>query len=581
MDEPLTTDTEPVDDIPLLLHQLKLMDVQALLDKHFPTHKNWQGASLGQTTVIWLTQIVSEGDHRLNRVEDWVRDRLVTLRACTTADLRSLDLSDDRLARVLDYLSDEAGWEAFEQDAGRHLIRTYTLEIQTNRVDSTTTKRYGTVTPDGLFQFGHSKDHRPDVPQVKIKLAALDPLGLPLVTLVVPGNCGDDPLYIPAIQRVQATLDQRHVTHIGDCKMSALSTRAYVQASGDYYVTPLSQVQLPLAEIEAHLKAVWSGQQPLTRIYRPKDAPTDRPEKIAAGYEWTETLTAQVDNQLVTWTERRLLVQSFKFAHAAEQALRARVAQAQAALEALNQRGRGRRRFTTVKAAQAAAEPLVQSYHVEDLLRVTYVPQVTRQHRRAYGQRPARTLIHRDVQLKVKVNHTALRQAIRLLGWRVYATNQPARTLSLTAAVLAYRGQFIEERCFGRLKGRALSSAPMYLASDQRVIGLIHLLSLALRVLALVEFQVRRGLQAAQEKLVGLSAGQRTRATARPTTERLLGAFAGIYLTIQRTRTGFHCHVSRLTDLQRHILKLLGFPLSIYSTLKKQSQKLAPKMGEP
>jgi len=76
------------------------------------------------------------------------------------------------------------------------------------------------VTPEGLFQFGHSKDHRPDLPQVKIKLTTLDPLGLPIVTQIVPGNNSDDPLYVPAIRQAQACLPTRGLTHIGDSKGS-------------------------------------------------------------------------------------------------------------------------------------------------------------------------------------------------------------------------------------------------------------------------------------------------------------------------------------------------------------------------
>jgi len=38
---------------------------------------------------------------------------------------------------------------------------------------------------------------------------------------------------------------------------------------------------------------------------------------------------------------------------------------------------------------------------------------------------------------------------------------------------------------------------PMYLESDERVKGLIRLLTIGLRVLTLVEFQVRQGLQEA------------------------------------------------------------------------------------
>jgi transposase len=59
---------------------------------------------------------------------------------------------------------------------------------------------------EDLLQFGHSKDHRPDLLQVKVMQVVLDPLGMPLATDVVSGERADDPLYVPCIARVQASL---------------------------------------------------------------------------------------------------------------------------------------------------------------------------------------------------------------------------------------------------------------------------------------------------------------------------------------------------------------------------------------
>ena len=81
----------------------------------------------------------------------------------------------------------------------------------------------------------------------------------------------------------------------------------------------------------------------------------------------------------------------------------------------------------------------------------------------------------------------AYKQAIQLLGWRVYASND--LELSLIEAVYAYRNEFLIEQGFGRYKGKALGLRPIYLASDQRVKGLIRLLSLGLRILCLLEFR--------------------------------------------------------------------------------------------
>ena len=148
---------EHVDDIPLLLAQMKKMEIAPLLDKYFPMHGNWQGISLGQVITVWLSYILSKGDHRMNVVQGWVAGLLATLKTCLGAPaLRDLDLSDDRLCIVLDQLgqNDEA-WEAYEREQNSTLLRVYDLKALRVRIDSTTAKSYVNVTEKGLFQFGH------------------------------------------------------------------------------------------------------------------------------------------------------------------------------------------------------------------------------------------------------------------------------------------------------------------------------------------------------------------------------------------------------------------------------------------
>ena len=63
-----TTRTERVDDVPLLLGQIKKMRLAELIDDNFQAYGNWQGLSIGQVTTGWLSYILSQGDHRLNHV---------------------------------------------------------------------------------------------------------------------------------------------------------------------------------------------------------------------------------------------------------------------------------------------------------------------------------------------------------------------------------------------------------------------------------------------------------------------------------------------------------------------------------
>ena len=59
-------------------------------------------------------------------------------------------------------------------------------------------------------------------------------------------------------------------------------------------------------------------------------------------------MSVEVEGKRQEWAERRLVVRSMCHAEAAEAALRARVAKAKAQVEALNLRGRGRKRFEEV-----------------------------------------------------------------------------------------------------------------------------------------------------------------------------------------------------------------------------------------
>jgi transposase len=155
MNEALTIKTERVDDIPLLLSQMQRMGLVEVLDRHFPTHGNRVGLSLGWVTTLWLTHVLSQADHRMNHVQSWVEQRLETLRGCSDATLEVRDLSDDRLADVLRDLSDDTRWREFEQELTGQLVRVYDLRPNAVRLDSTTASSYGAVSEDGLLQLGH------------------------------------------------------------------------------------------------------------------------------------------------------------------------------------------------------------------------------------------------------------------------------------------------------------------------------------------------------------------------------------------------------------------------------------------
>jgi transposase len=559
---------ERIDDLPLLLAQLHRMQVIALLDQHFPTHGNWAGdLTFGEVTAVWVAAIVSTGDHRLNQLQDWAAAHLEMLAAGLGKPVRPEDFHDDRLADMLDALSQPIVWAAFEQELNAGLVRVYKLPTQTVRVDTTTASTYATVDEgaEGLFRFGHSKDQRPDLAQIKVPIAALDPLGMPLVTTVVAGNTADDPLYVPAIVQVQHCLSGSGRLFVGDCKMAAAETRGYLVSTGDYYLCPLSAVQLPNAELHGLLQPVWEGKRTLTAVYRPAEDSAKEPEEVARGFEDTVTETATIAGQTLSWTEHRLVVCSLGQARRQAAALDQRIKRATAELERLNQRKQGKK-LLTARPLRAKAEQILARHQVAHLIAVQVQTITTEVPRRRYRDRPADVVVLRQVRVLVQVDQAAVEREKRQYGWRVYVTNHPE--LPLSQAVLAYRGQYGIEHGFARLKGKPLGLSPMYLQIDSRVAGLVHLLSLGLRVLTLVEYVVRRNLAARGEKLRGVYAGQPGRTTSRPSAELLLAAFRGLNLRVVEAEGVRYRTISPRTAVQKRILKLLEIPSHVYKGLE-------------
>jgi transposase len=229
----LTLQHERVDDIPVPLGVMNQLGLADILEPHLGSHHLHQGVSNGTLAVTWMAFILSEANHCKVAVQDWPLRHQQTLAALLQQDLRPAEFSDDRLGIVLRRLH-EADWAALEKDLWQGTCEVYDIFYEGIRLDSTTTFGYHEITADGLLQFGHSTDHRPDLPQVKIMAAAAQPTSYPLASMIVPGHSADDTLYQPLIHTVRKQLNKKGLLYAGDCKMAALGTRADIVKHKDY-----------------------------------------------------------------------------------------------------------------------------------------------------------------------------------------------------------------------------------------------------------------------------------------------------------------------------------------------------------
>jgi transposase len=557
---------EVVGDLPVLWATLQRLDLPATLDRHFPAPLHWKGPlTPGEVLALWLLFLVSQGDHCLNHVEPWVAQHQGTLSALLGKTVLPVHAHDDRLADWLSRLGTGTSFSVLERDLNQQTIRVYQLPTDLVRIDATTANSYAEVLSEqGLLQFGHSKDD-PDRPQLKIAAAVLDPLGLPLATAVVPGNSTDDPLYVPAIRSVQQSLGVGGRTYVGDCKMAALATRAFVAAGGDFYLCPLSEKQLSRAQRRELLQPVFDGTQPLQQVRRP--GPKGQPDELVAeGFGVDVELAAPAGEKEVRWTERRWLVRSQAYARAQEAALERRLENALQALRELVVRKQGKKQLFHAELMQAA-QAIVSREGVEGLLSYSVQARLTTRQVRAYKGRPAREKTEVYFEIDVRRDEVLIRDKKREMGWQVYGTN--ALTLALAQVVWAYRGQYRIEDDWSRLKGRSLGLTPLYLQDEGRIQGLVYLLSLALRVLTLVEWAVRERLRQEGSKLRGIYAGQPGRQTARPSAELLLGVMKTISVSVVEVNGQRHAMVGPLTEVQKRLLELWGLPPDLYEKVAR------------
>jgi transposase len=563
--------TERIDDFPLLLEVMQRLGLSAIIDNHLRRHGLHQGLSWGWIATIWLAHILCQSNPRKQPVQSWVRQAHETIERITGMKVHELDFTDDRLTLLLRRLSKPETWQAIETELGRSSLRVYELKPERVRLDATTVSGYHASGEDTLFQYGHSKDD-PSLAQVKVMVAALDPLGLLLVTQVVAGNQTDDPLYVPAVDRVLQIIDGVGLLFVGDSKMSAQYIRAHIHHLGQHYLCPLAQTGKTGEEMSEWIQAANDGKYDLQTI----EVEDDQGESklLAEGYEFERLVKAEIDGEDQEWTERVMVVRSESYRRVLRQGLESRLQRATDELIALTPApGRGKRQIQDETELVEAAEAILKAQDVEGLLSYTFERQETRRTKylgrgRGSSERPKQEIVTVRYQMTaVARQEEAIAALQKTFGWRAYVTNAPAEQLTLEQAVLTYRDEWLIERGFHRLKGVPLSLSPLFVKRDDQVVGLTNLLSLAVRFLTLIEFVVRRKLNQNQEKLVGLIENNPKKGIDNPTTERLLKRFDNITLTIVQLTGQTIRHLPALTAVQTRILELLGLPADVYTRL--------------
>lgn len=491
----------------------------------------------------------------LYRVGEWAAPLEAHVLGLTPG--QKANINDDRIGRALDALSSERGRNIFFRLALR-TIKQFNLDTRRIHHDTTTvtvTGRYAGSRVAPQITLGNNKDYRPDLKQLVFGLNVTADGAVPVSHQVHSGNRTDDSVHLGNTEELRQILGRDDFVYVADCKLATTQNMKAIHGYGGKFVTILPRSRKEDKQFRASLRM--REKLPRWRMIltvpnaRRKSEPPDiysscaGPSKTADGFRLIWIRSAQ------------------KATHDA-QARKDNLRQAEVALAQLG-KGLNRRNLKNRKAVRDKARAILRKFKVEDWLKFSlheYDATSTRYLRsgRPRPDSPVRETRTRKLRLLVERNTEALRREAHTDG--VFPLVTDLERASKKEILLIYKYQPYVEKRFAQIKTEQ-EIAPVYLKKPQRVAGLIHAYFIALSVTALIERQVRSGMQGRGiEELPLLPEG---RMTSTPTAARILEAFTDTSWFEFERGEELVAFPIKLTPLQLELLDLLEVPRSIYA----------------
>src|SRR4051812_17913750 len=463
--------TQLVGALPAIVHYFDELGLAATVDELVP----WEGdVPLGTLVEVLVANRLLQ-PKALFRVGQWAQSAALTDYYGLTAE----QLNDDRLGRALERLNEHAG--DIQAALVLKAIDRFDLDVTQIHYDLTTVELYGAYeveTAEGQPPpvprptYGRTKSGRKHVKQVQLGLDVTGDGGVPVGHLPLDGNAGEVTSHLDNLKLLARTLPKGELLYIADTKLDAPKNLLAIAARKGQFLCggALSpQLQQRYLGRRGELKPV--DYYPESQAKRPAE---ERDQYQAV--EVAEHLEGPVDGKVARLDYRLIFVWSQSKARQEATTRERHTAKVVAEFEAV-QRNLGRYSLKTTEAIVRRLEAAKGKYAEGAVLDYRLV------------QGPDGRF-----QLTWQFDAGALDRWQHLEGVYVLKTNLAKRTHPLAEVLRGYKSQSRVERRFHHLKG-PLAVAPMFLKNPERIAGLLCVLVWALMVLALMERQVRRGVE--------------------------------------------------------------------------------------
>jgi transposase len=548
--------------LPIINHLLERMQLETILADHLPAPKGRSKLCVARGLLV-LVQNVLLAREPLYGLRDWAAHHDPQLLGLTPDQIGTLN--DDRIGRCLGALF-QARRPALLLALVRHVVQEFDVCLAELHNDSTTISFHGAY-PEAATEktyreqaapaitWGHSKAHRPDLKQLLYILTVSSDGGVPIHCRVASGNVADDTTHRDNWDMLCQIVGTADFLYVADCKLVTRENLKHIASRGGRFVSVLPRTRREDTLFRERLPrgaVVW---QPLWNKHDDDGNVIDRlavaegNEVLPEGYRlWWYHSTRKADIDLTSRS------------HRLERATR-HLRQLQAKLRAPRSRQRDPAQV------QQHVEHLLKHYEVTGLVRVAVVerPQET-YHQRRRGRPGKNTEYVKRVRLRLdldfQIDAAAVVNSQKADGVFPLVTNDAS--LSALETLLAYKRQPTIEKRFEQLK-TDFAVAPVWLKDVKRIEGLLHVYFIVLLVEALLERELRQGMErAGLESLPLYPEGRPCRC---PTARRVIDLFEPIQRhTLETTVGPTPTAVTERTAVQNQVLRLLGLPANAYGS---------------
>ena len=536
-----------IGEIPLLQTVVRKLGLDTLLRTYIEPHGNERYPA--PDTLLLLAFNIAGGRQPLYELQRWTTEldgRLLGLQSALPEGL----FSDDRYGRALDKLF-SVDRASLATDCALRVVRATGLELDQLHNDSTTVKTTGRMpvkSPTGLsFEYGHSKDHRPDLKQIVFNLTISADGAVPVHFKTHPGNRTDDTVHVETWSAVRDIAGRSDFLYVADCKLCTSKQLSFITGKGGRVVTMVPETWKEVKLFKESMRADPGSRKRILR--RPVPNAEGRFETFYRIGQGHETIKAGYGMHWIYSTEKNK-----RDSAAREKRLE------EAALALADTSGRlNVRNLKTREQIETRVGKILKKHDVAAFydVEITSVKESSR--KQAGRGRPGRDTRYREsvrtvYSLSWKRNREALARERNVDG--IFPLLCTDKAMGAREALLAYKYQPRLEKRFEQLKSVHLA-APVLFKKIERVEAMMFLFFMALIIQAVIEREVRNSMKAKEIKAIAVYPEHRL--AYHPTTAKIFDRFhdTSVYRVIRGNELERE-YRDELSPVQKEVLHLLG-----------------------